>query len=381
MKNYLNLLITILISVFSVSAFADKNQYVIFVDAGSSGSRLHVFQYEKNQPIPVIKDIFSESTKPGLSSFVDHEEDAGVSLKILLNDATQALRNVGADLHSVSVNVLATAGMRLLVEEKQKTIYANVIQYIKNNYEFSIGDIKTIDGQMEALYGWLDVNYLLENFQNHQPTVGSIDMGGASTQIAFATNDKRAQDDVISVTLNDQNYKVFTKSFLGLGLEQAGEAMKLNPAAANCFPQYFNFSKSGMGDFNMASCSAIYADIIGNQQVTEKIMPVQDQSFIAYSGIYFTYNFFNTEKTPDQASLEASIQNVCYKTWQQLQDEYPRLSEKFLSTYCANGVYENQLIYKTYKIRGSQLMVANQINQTDIDWTLGAALHSLLKGP
>lgn len=379
MTRYLSLFLAFLLSLSSISVFAGHNQYAIFVDAGSTGSRLHVFQYDKTLPIPVIKDIFSESTKPGLSSYADHAEDAGASLQNSLDHAAQTLRNRGADIQFVSVHILATAGMRLLPEATQRRIYENVINYIKKNYQFAIGEVKTIDGQMEALYGWLDVNYLLENFQNRQPTVGSIDMGGASTQIAFAMQDLGWHDDVISLKISDQIYHVFTKSFLGLGLEQAGEAMKSHAAAGSCFPQNYRFSTSGIGDFSMAFCSSIYADIIENQQVSKKIAPIQGQPFIAYTGIYYTYNFFNVDKTPDQASLGAKIQYICSKTWNQLQSEFPTIAEKYLSTYCASGVYENLLLYKAYKIEGSQLTVANQINQKEIDWTLGAALYSLLE--
>src|SRR3990167_775198 len=193
MRNY-TIFVFMLISAISGLAFAESSHYAIIVDAGSSGSRLHIFEYNNTaKRVPVIKDIFSEATKPGLSSFAEHPEDASSSLKKLLDDATQALQQQQINPHAVTINILATAGMRLLPEDKQTAIYTNVINYLKNNYAFIIGEVTTINGKTEGLYGWLDINYLLGNFAPHQATMGSLDMGGASTQIAFRSEEHTSE--------------------------------------------------------------------------------------------------------------------------------------------------------------------------------------------
>lgn len=378
MKTTFNLLTAISISVLSSSIFASStNNYIIFVDAGSSGSRLHLFQYDNSSSFPVIQDVFSENTKPGLSSFADQPDAAGASLKKLFDDATQYLQKNGIDPSTVPVNVFATAGMRLLPHENQEAIYKNVKQFAKTNYSFPIEDVKTISGRMEGLYGWLDINYLLQNFQNHQPTIGSIDMGGASTQIAFATGDVRKPGDDIYIKLNGQPYTVFSKSFLRLGEDQARLTMMSDATAASCFPQNYAFNQTGIGNFNFSDCGNIYASIIQKQEVAEKIIPTNGKSFIAYSGFYYTYNFFGVDKTPDQSSLESSILNICNETWSQLQTNYPTTPAKYLSTYCADGMYQDNLLYGTYHLQGSQISVLNQINQQAIDWPMGAVLFRL----
>lgn len=380
MKKYFQLLFAIIISsALSVNAFAKSNNYIIYIDAGSTGSRLHIFEYEKTLSVPSIKDVFSVNIKPGLSEYADHPESSGNSLKKLFDDAAKFLLDQGADLSTVPINLFATAGMRLLPEDKQQAIYLDVSNFMRNNYEFAIKDIKTISGKMEGLYGWLDVNYLLGNLQNHRATVGSIDMGGASTQIAFATKDTSKPDDEVSLNIDNQHYVVFSKSFLGLGQDQARDIMLVDQGSSHCFPKNYVVNNENIGNFNMLSCGSIYNKILQTQKVSKQLVSTQGESFIAYSGIYFSYNFFNIDKTPDQTSLETQIQNVCTRTWEQLQNDYPKVPEKYLSTYCANGVYHNKLIYDTYKIQGSQLTVTNQINQKDIDWTLGAALYDLIQ--
>lgn len=376
MKSYLKSLAALSVLFTPFSAFA-ANNYMILVDAGSTSSKLHVFQYEPGS-MPVINDVFAETAKPGLSSFADHPESAGASLKKPLDDAGQFLQKQGVDLKTVPVNVFATAGMRLLPDDKQQAIYNNVTSYLKTNYQYAAGEVKTIPGKMEGLYGWLDVNYLANHFQNHETTTGSIDMGGASTQIAFATHDHSKPDDEETFIINHQRYTVFSKSFLGLGQDQARDAMTKDTRASACYPLDYQFS-SGVGKFDFSTCHGPYNDIIQQQSVAEQILPTKGQSFIAYSGVYYTYQFFNVDKTPDQSILDSHIQSVCNEPWSQLQKDYPTVDAKYLSAYCANGVYQDQLLYSTYQLQGQQLTVVSQINQKDIDWTLGAILYSLVK--
>src|SRR3990167_2918578 len=375
MRNY-TIFVFMLISAISGLAFAESSHYAIIVDAGSSGSRLHIFEYNNTaKRVPVIKDIFSEATKPGLSSFAEHPEDASSSLKKLLDDATQALQQQQINPHAVTINILATAGMRLLPEYKQTAIYTNVINYLKNNYAFIIGEVTTINGKTEGLYGWLDINYLLGNFATHQATMGSLDMGGASTQIAFATEDNIKPEDRLFVTIANQHYQVFSKSFLGLGQDQARDSMLNHVAANSCYPRNYFFKETEVGDFLLESCQAAYTQLIQDKQVSSQLESTHGQSFVAYSGIYYSYNFFNVEKTPDATSFESRLRTVCNKTWQELQQEYPQIPEKYLATYCANGVYFDELLYYTYGLDGSRLIVTNKINGREIDWTMGAMLY------
>lgn len=366
----------VVLSLFSFSSFAGKNEYQIFIDAGSTGSRIHIFQYEKSTPLPNIKDVFSESIKPGLSSYDTNPEAAGASLKKLLDDATVFLDKNLVSPNDTSISILATAGMRLLSDDKQQAIYASVSKYVQQYYQFPLREIKTISGEMEGLYGWLDVNYLSNNFQRNTPTIGSIDMGGASTQIAFATNQSNDYE-LMTINLNNHEYTVFSKSFLGMGQDQTFNTMILEQAAGNCFPLNYRYHDVDTGHFNLASCLPIYKNILQTHHVTEQIPPTDEQSFVASSGVYYAFNFFGVDSTPERVILENKIQAICSKDWEQLKQDYPLVTEKYLSTYCANAVYQDQLIFDTYNLQDYQLKVANQINQIDIDWTLGAALYSL----
>lgn len=371
----LNLLIA------SSLAFAADNHYSIIVDAGSSGSRLHILQYEKNKKIPEIKDIFSEKVTPGISSFADAPEKVGAYIQKVFDHAKEKLIELGIDPKKVTASVLATAGMRLVPEEKQAKIYANLNQFLKTNYPFRIKKVETIPGKMEGLYGWLDVNYLAKTFQKHSKTIGSLDMGGASTQIVFETNNASRPDDIMRLTLDGQQYKVFSKSFLNLGLNEARQRMNEGLNANKCYTNDFPL-KSAKGEFDLKVCQTVFEKIIEEKHVKDQLIPFDpSQQFVAYSGAFSNYNFFDLLQTLDQSSVEKRVHEYCgEKHWNWWKQTFPKESLDLLPNYCANLVYLEDLFYSTYGIKGSNLTVTDKIDQQVIDWTLGALLYQIIGG-
>lgn len=375
MKITLSRIVAVFIISFATLSHASPLQYAIVVDAGSTTTRFHLFQYQTGKNLPVIDDYFLVNIKPGLSDYANNPEAAGEALKPALDKLIAELQILKVSPDKVSISILATAGMRLLPVATQQAIYLNINNTIKNNYPFPIHKIETISGKMEALYGWLDINYLAGNFESNK-TDGSIDMGGASTEIAFATKDYSHADDEITVKIGKKVYLVFAKSFLGLGLTQSNLSMNQNANANNCYPINYPLANGTTGNYNFASCNSIYNDLI--QEHPANNLPITGkQTFIAYSGAYFTYYFFDVDQTPDQTSLEKKLQTVCSDSWKQMQQDFPAEPAKYLSTYCANGVYLDNLFYKTYQLQGRQLTITNQIDQHDIDWPLGALLFQI----
>lgn len=357
--------------------FADG--YAIMVDAGSTGSRLHVFQYnEEIESKPFIQDILSVKDKdqPGLSDFVDKPEAAGPSLKKGLEEAVKKLKEKNINPSTVKINILATAGMRMLPEDQQEKIYVSVTGYLKKNYPFIIGYIGTISGKNEALYGWIDVNYLQNHFDGNMPTIGSIDMGGASTQLAFETKDMSKPNDIAVFKLGKKTYTIFAKSFLGLGLEQARAQITPSPLATTCYPTGYKPS----GAFDSIACSSLFNEMIKKYDVAGSILSIDSHSkIVAYSGAYHTYNFLEATDVPTQATLEKRIQKVCTLSWEEMKKRYPQEPEKYVSAYCANAVYLDNLFYNTYHV-DKGFFVASKINNKEIDWSLGAMLFGLTNG-
>lgn len=354
--------------------------YQIYIDAGSTGSRLYLFQTEQtgSGSVPVIKQVFSESVKPGISSFVSEPQQAGSSLQPLLDDAAKQLQQLGVN-KPIPVNVLATAGMRLLPVDQQTPIYHSIKSTIQqSSSSLSLGKAETITGQMEGLYAWLDVNYLANTFQKQQPTLGLIDMGGASTQIAFETADRNNSTAKMKVAVGGHVYRVFSTSFLGLGQDQARGSMGNQFLASACYVPSYPMNGAMLGAYDLATCQDNYRQVIEPYKVEQQLVPISaQQKFLVFSGAYYDFHFFDADTTPEERVYENHIQTTCQQSWSELQKNHPNESTAYLASYCANGTYVDQLLYKSYHLHARQLMVADQVNGHNIAWPLGALLYAL----
>lgn len=382
MQGKLTALTLVITLIFSTAIFATKAQYSVIIDAGSHGSRLHLFKYNNNNEMPVISDIFIEKNTKPLATFASHPEDAGPSLKKLLNAAAEKISDEKIK-ETVPISVLGTGGMRLIPEDQQQTIYDNIKYYISNKYKniFVIDEVQSISGKMEGVYGWLDVNYLAETFQNKTTTLGSLDMGGSSTQIAFATDDHSMPLDETSLTVNNVHYTVYSKSFLGLGLDRARNSIFGDFTANSCYPTGYPFSDTMEGFFNLVSCALVYNKLIDKYKVFEQIIPLYNvPMFVAFSGAYRTYHFFGIDShLSNQTTLEQQYINpVCSTTWNKMKKTYPDEEVGKLSNYCADSIYVTNLFFGVYRLQSKQLKILEKINEEEINWALGGLLYKLV---
>jgi golgi apyrase len=139
--------------------------------------------------------------------------------------------------------LLATAGMRLLPPQKQAEILLETCHFLVNHSYFKIDEpstvgpcgssVRIITGEEEGLFGWIAVNYLMNGFSKSSldpTTYGFLDMGGASTQIAFepSVESQSKAKNLIDVRLRllggeEIHHKVFVTTWLGYGTNQARE--------------------------------------------------------------------------------------------------------------------------------------------------------------
>ena len=80
-----------IISQVHTSGGAAGVRYAIVFDAGSTGSRIHVFKFSmEDGELKLESDTF-EQLKPGLSSYADDPQKAAESLKPLLETAVKTV--------------------------------------------------------------------------------------------------------------------------------------------------------------------------------------------------------------------------------------------------------------------------------------------------
>nr|CAH8868910.1 unnamed protein product [Trichobilharzia regenti] len=219
--------------------------YVIIIDAGSSGSRMFVYTWQsKAESISGLEDVeilknsqgkpVVQKRTPGLSSFADKLDEIPKYISSLLDVAVENIPT--SALPNTPLFIMATAGMRLLSPTQQDMIWQTVRDHVKSHYrfDFKYSDAYTISGTEEGLFGWISVNYLLGRFRPvsktkeiiKQPTDGMLDMGGASMQIAFEieSTENLPKELVSEFSVRgkwfspEQNYKVYVTSYLGYGM-------------------------------------------------------------------------------------------------------------------------------------------------------------------
>ena len=183
----------------SDESIAANLKYFVIMDAGSSGTRVHVFRWDGAKPgIPDLQ-MPSHTLKrnPGLSSFANEPAAAGASLKELLEFAAQKVPP--SKRPETPLFIKATAGLRRVETSKASLILDSCAKFVQVNsdFQFDRSHAAVISGQEEALLGWMAVNYLRWTAQSDIETstrkvsssassVGTIEMGGASSQVTFA---------------------------------------------------------------------------------------------------------------------------------------------------------------------------------------------------
>ena len=215
------------------------------IDAGSTGSRIHVYRFNNCGATPELEHEDFKMTEPkkggaGLSSFGDDAEGAAKSLDILMDVAMQTIPDKLKGCSPVAVK--ATAGLRKLGPEKSKNILEAVRNRLETVYPFPVVSreehgVEVMDGADEGIFAWITTNYLLGKIggPDKTPTAAVFDLGGGSTQIVFEPTfkspskgmpDKLADGDhKYNLTFGGRDFELYQHSHLGYGLMAARETI------------------------------------------------------------------------------------------------------------------------------------------------------------
>jgi guanosine-diphosphatase len=221
-------------------------QYALMIDAGSTGSRIHVYRFNNCGPTPELEhEVFKMTEKreggSGLSSYKTDAEGAAMSLDTLMDRAMEAVPDEYKLCSPVAVK--ATAGLRLLGEEMSAKILDAVRERLENEYPFPVvsrenDGVVIMKGEDEGVYAWITANYLLGKIggPDKTPTAAIFDLGGGSTQIVFQPTFKDAVHGGMPDKLADGDHKyelkfggrdftLYQHSHLGYGLMSARNAV------------------------------------------------------------------------------------------------------------------------------------------------------------
>ena len=155
-------------------------QYALMIDAGSTGSRMHVYTFSNCLPegvspsdpqaknaLPTLKGERFFPITPGLSSYKGNPQAAAKSLLVIMQQALSAVPE--KERACTPIAVKATAGLRLLGKKESQDILDEVQRYLTEEWPFHVIEdgVVIMDGKDEGVYAWITINYVrLPAFQD-----------------------------------------------------------------------------------------------------------------------------------------------------------------------------------------------------------------------
>lgn len=168
-----------------------KEEYVVVVDAGSSGTRTHVYRIDAAGGL--IDHVDVERVQPGLATFALVPQ-SGASHVAQSVDRVLTRNTLGIS-NRVAFYLFGTAGMRALEPYDADQLLAAVVKRLRLDSRVSIqaNHVQVISGEMEGVYGWLALNAHLGRtglscIEENQ-RYNLIEMGGASMQLVVESID------------------------------------------------------------------------------------------------------------------------------------------------------------------------------------------------
>jgi len=375
------------------------DQIVVF-DAGSSGTRVHVFSIDggsSGSGVPGI-DLAKRQTlkeKPGLSHYARNEDFGGAQkcIEKLIAFANQYV----ARRADTPVLLKATAGLRAVGQELADKVLQRVRETLcASGYKFSYDWANIIRGKEEGGLAWVAANYLRGAFREGGSTspVGVVELGGGSTQVTFLVEDKvdLADDDsFVFTTLRGKQYKLYAHSYLGYGQDYTrknySQAMKGQAAADStqkdpCMPEGGSLVEDGVtvpgkGDFQ--KCRSYIEDFIKwhspHAPGTYQYEVAPQGNFIAIENFFYSRNGFENTQAEnlklEPATMEELATRACAKSYTSPLDENDE-KRCFALTY-------QGLLLKYLGMVNLDVRIAHEIEGSEVDWALGAALVSYME--
>jgi guanosine-diphosphatase len=368
-------------------------RYGIMMDAGSTGSRTHVFEFKFHADgrKELVREVF-EQLKPGLSSFADDPAAAAKSLKPLME---VAVREVPVALRKCTpIALKATAGLRLIGHEKSEAIL-NAVETMMKSYPFLVaptGAAVVMDGKDEGPYAWITVNFLLGALDGNKKTSAIFDMGGGSTQVVFIpddvsilSRDEAPPQQVFNLNILGKAFKLYTHSYLGLGLKEAGKAIKALAKAgpdSPCLPEKEGGEAADHLSFD--KCLPFAEKILGKSDKCDyKSCAMkgiyQPKLSSTFSGDLFVFSYFYDRMEPfldaDGRSTVGAFKEIGKKICANEGDQY-KVHNK--GTMCMDFTFLYAILSKGYELPDTApVLIKKKINDVETAWPLGAMLVAM----
>lgn len=380
-------------------------RYGIMMDAGSTGSRTHVFEFDfhPDGSIGLNKEIF-EQVKPGLSSFKGKPKAAADSIVPLMDIAKRDVP--AAVVGCTPVALKATAGLRLIGKEESTAILDEVASSIRSYGFDAPRDVAVVmDGRDEGPYAWITVNFLLGNLgaARSGTTAAIMDMGGASTQIVFepdrrTTLESAHPDFVYDATLLGSKHKMYQNSYLGLGLKEAIKTVAKKFLSGGktsdfpaCLPKGYTYEVSEGEKVeapeegqDFSKCAAAIGKALIDKTVECTTKPCsfngiyQPKLRDVFTGPLYAFSYFY-DRVESWLPEDGQITVGTYKTiGRKICGGEASHADHNKGTMCADFAYLYTLLTEGYGLTDDEhLHIKKKIKGIETAWALGAMIEMM----
>lgn len=224
----------------------EASQFSIILDCGSTGTRIHVYEWVPNdgkdhEKLPMVLHPFPQlvnsktrqqngrayhrmETEPGFDKLLHNESGLRAAIEPLLRWAE---KQIPAHAHRNSpLFLLATAGLRRLQTTDSEWVLDKAWSILEeSSFMCRRSWVRIITGEEEAYYGWVALNYNKNRLGKYpvQETFGALDLGGSSLQVTFEAGESVQGDYGLNLSIGAMDYHLNAYSLSGYGLNDAFE--------------------------------------------------------------------------------------------------------------------------------------------------------------
>ncbi|XP_052184937.1 probable apyrase 6 isoform X1 [Diospyros lotus] len=394
------------------------NLFGIVIDAASSGSRVHVYEFLNDGAVIGLDGTGSSSLKvePGLHRFADDPEAAGRSVSKLVQFAKSRVPR--SEWRNTKVQLMCTTEVERLELRSREAILESCRRVLRSSgFLFKDQWAAIMEGEEEALYAWVAANYALGTLGGEpQETTGIVKLGGASMQVAISPRDPRVIQLSRMIKLAGVKYNIYVKSMPYFGQDamwdslselhkskdllssfSSTESIVRNPCIRGAYESASNESDAKLlrsytvGNFS--ACKSEVAALLKKRpdKCLHEPCEITSSNLLELQGkpvppdkFYFISEFFGLVPRASLSELEVAGHHYCEDDWNKLKNQYHNVDDLNLSRYCFSSAYVVVLLHDSFGIpmTDKRIGFANDTNADPApDWTLGAFILEAMQDP